>query len=46
MSETFPLKSGDTSTVAQLSLCAGGLVRTWQTALSCGQYLTTRTCDR
>lgn len=29
MSETFPLKSGDTSTVAQLSLCAGGLVRTW-----------------
>ncbi|TXI53375.1 hypothetical protein [Mycolicibacterium mageritense] len=29
MSETFPVKPGDTSTVAQLSLCAGGLVRTW-----------------
>lgn len=25
----FPLKAGDTGTVAQLSLCAGGLVRTW-----------------
>lgn len=29
MSENFPLKPGDTGTVAQLSLCAGGLVRTW-----------------
>lgn len=29
MSNDFPLKPGDTGTVAQLSLCAGGLVRTW-----------------
>lgn len=29
MSKNFPLNPGDTSVVAQLSLCAGGLVRTW-----------------
>lgn len=29
MAAYFPLKTGDTGTVAQFSLCAGGLVRTW-----------------
>ena len=29
MSDNFPLKPGDTITAAQLSLCAGGLLRTW-----------------
>ncbi|KUI22900.1 hypothetical protein AU193_09745 [Mycobacterium sp. GA-1285] len=29
MSDDFPVQVGDTATVAMLSLCAGGLVRTW-----------------
>lgn len=29
MPEVFPLTAGDTGTLAMLSLCAGGLLRTW-----------------
>lgn len=29
MSDEFPLQPGDTGTVAMLSPCVGGLVRTW-----------------
>ena len=32
MSESFPIKPGDTATVAMLSPCVGGLLRTWTDA--------------